>query len=175
MKPNNRIRNLENSMLEEGPGECPFIISQREDLINELTNRHLGPSGQRLLHFLLTGEGQSQEMEALLRKVCSKIKQQIWSPGNGMVESDIPFDADEILEALPQELHDERKHEALLRFSYGIQPLPGDMELCRDLLDPAEQEELQARLSGAKTIPYNKPADRLSFESVPVDNEETID
>lgn len=151
--------------LEEGLEECPFICSQRLDLINELTNRPLGPSGRRLLNFLQTGEGQPPELEQLLRRVCSKIKQQVWSPKDGfMVDSDLLLDPDEVLDSMPRELAEERQYEAILRFSYGIQPLPGDYELCRDVLKPDELKELQARLEGSKMYPYQKSPDRLSFE-----------
>jgi len=141
LNPNKRIESLEHSMLESDEEDCPFILSQRLDLISELESRPLGPSGRRLLAFLQTGEGLTSELEELLRRVCSRIKQQFWSPKDGfMVESDLPLDPDEILEAMPQEMAEEKQYEEDLKIgllsgpmagaesSLSIEPVPGSDE-----------------------------------------------
>ncbi len=111
---------------EEGLEECPFILSQRDDLISELTNRPLGPSGRRLLNFLQTGEGLTPELEQLFRRVCSKIKQQVWSPKDGfMVESELFLDPDEILESMPRELAREEEYEEALKIGLLSGPPAG--------------------------------------------------
>jgi len=110
---------------DEGLEECPFIPSQRLDLISELESRPLGPSGRRLLHFLLNGEGQTQEIVALLRKVCSKIKQQVWSPKDGFMIEQGHLDADEIIESMPRELAEDRQYEEALKIGLLSGPPAG--------------------------------------------------
>lgn len=159
---------------QDGLEECPFApVPQAQQLIDALHVRPLGPSGRKLLNFLLTNQGLTSELEQLLRRVCSKIKQQVWAPGRGYFDGYENLDPDVILLELPGLILEEEQGEALGRLGGGIPPLPGDLELCRDILEPDELKELQARLDGSKPYPYNRPPDRLPFESVP--GEETLD
>ena len=138
---------------------------QTHQLTDQLKARPLGPSGRRLLNFLQTGQGLTPELEQLLRRVCSKIKLQEWSEKEGMLDSSETLDPDVILEELPKLIHEEKIGEALNRFGMDCKPEVEDIDLLADLLEPDEMAELKRRYTCEP--PYNKPADRLPFESVP--------
>ena len=149
---------------------------QTHQLTDQLKSRPLGPSGRRLLSFLQTGEGLTPELEQLLRRVCLKIKFQVFDEKEGMVDSSETLDPDVILEELPKLIHEEQVYQANLRFAFGCKPYPGDDTLLAGLLEPSERQELARRLSTEP--PYNTDrADRLPFEPVPGESveEEILD
>ena len=151
--------------------ECPFIISQRDDLINELSRRRLGPSGQRLLVWLEHGGDLTTELEELLRKVCLKIPAKVWSPTDGCLIDQGHLDADTIIDSMATDLQEERKGEALNRWAFGCKPEPEDIDLLAHLLEPDEMAELKRRYICEP--PYCHSPSHLPFESV--DEEETLD
>lgn len=118
-----------------------------------LEARHLGPRGQALQVWLSTGEP-NEEMEQLLRKVCSKILLKV--PVEGLGYADSPsgrtLSADLILLEMSKLIPKEQLFQARVRFDNG-QSLPGDYEIvCHDW-DPADLLALRGRLDG--TRPYN--------------------
>ncbi|MFB3764836.1 MAG: hypothetical protein ACE14P_06255 [Methanotrichaceae archaeon] len=121
-------------------GEDDFTVeldNHRSQLIIVLKNRKLGPSGQRLYHWLKTGEGWDTELEALLRGVCAKVPAQVFIKGQGVIEQGC-LDPDQIIKNLPQDLLEDAKNEALNRFGFGMIPKAGDDELLADLLEPED-------------------------------------
>lgn len=172
MKLNKKIESLEQSMLEEGQDDDPGwemeASSHRDQLMSALGQRTLGPKGQRLLHWLQTGEGWNPEVEDLLRRVCARVHEEVFVEGKGFIKGQGYLDPDQIIENLPQELLEDARDMALNRFGFGIIPLPGDDQLLADILDADDMTELIARLNG-KPYPYCSPPDRQLSEALPGD------
>ena len=172
LNPNKRIESLELSMLEKEEEARDFVIETHQtwQLTDILQARPLGPAGRRLLNFLQTGEGQTPELLELLRRVCVKIKLQVRSEKEGMVDSSETLSADNILEELPGLIHEVHIGEALNRFGFGCKPEMEDSTLLTHILEPDEMAELKRRYTCAP--PYNRPPDELPFESVPSETDE---
>lgn len=157
---------------EEEEKDYKIVTHQTWQLQEELSKRRLGPRGLALLRWLETGQGQTPELVDLLRKVCRKIPLNVWTPENGYLNEQGHLDPEVILEELPGLIHEEHISQALNRFGFGCKPEQGDDVLLAHLLEPDEMNELMRRYTCDP--PYNKPIDRLPFETVPGEVEEDI-